>query len=306
MLPLRPATAADSGYARQVKHAAYRGMVMAQLQVVEFAIDFARQNRGIGSKVLSRFLEMARAKGKLAQLNVMKTNVKARAMYEKLGFVVYAENENQYALRYAEDKVAELASARLKAALAAGTHPKPEQVETLLARCAVEPDFYVRDMLTWALTRHPPDIVVPRLLATLQSTVAQARSQALHTLSKIRDASTWSAITPSLLHDADDEVAKSAWRAAVMLVPDDERTDLAAQLVSQLGRGDRQMQLSLSRALLAVGTDAVEPVLQEALASEDPAVRAHAAATRRLLRDPDSAFDVDIDAAKRTFTLTKP
>src|SRR6478609_6062447 len=124
MLQLRPATAADSDYARQVKHAAYRDMVMAQfgawdqavqdgffdkswndgnysiilmdgepcgfcridehdrtLQLVEFAIDVAMQNRGIGSKVLSRFLEMARAKGKLAQLNVMKTNEKARALY---------------------------------------------------------------------------------------------------------------------------------------------------------------------------------------------------------------------------------
>lgn len=85
----------------------------------------------------------------------------------------------------------------------------------LLSRCAVEPDFFVRDMLTWALIRFPSDITVPRLVAELQSDVAQARSQALHTLSKIKDRRTFEAITPSLLADRDDDVARSAWRAAV-------------------------------------------------------------------------------------------
>ena len=40
-------------------------------------------------------------------------------------------------------------SARLQAALAAGTHPDPAYVGALIEQCAVEPDFYVRDMLTW-------------------------------------------------------------------------------------------------------------------------------------------------------------
>lgn len=44
-------------------------------------------------------------------------------------------------------------STRLKAALAIGTRPQPGVVDVLVARCAVEPDFFVRDMLTWALTR---------------------------------------------------------------------------------------------------------------------------------------------------------
>ena len=226
MLQLRPATAADYAYTKTVKHAAYRPMVVAQfgpwneavqdgffdkswnegnysiilddgepcgfcridehdrtLQLVEFAIDVAKQNRGIGSRVLSRFLEMARAKGKLAQLNVMKTNTRAKSLYERLGFAVYAENDIQFKLRHAESAVVEQASIRLNAALAAGTNPDPAQVGTLLAE--------------------------------LHSTVAQARSQALHTLSKIRNASTWHAITSSLLRDPDDEVARSAWRAAV-------------------------------------------------------------------------------------------
>lgn len=195
------------------------------------------------------------------------------------------------------------ASIRLKAALAAGSQADPALLDVLVERCAIEPDFYVRDMLTWALTRLPPDITVPSLLAQLGSDRAQARSQALHTLSKIRQPSTWSAITRKLLHDADDEVARSAWRAAVILVPEGGEVALAQDLAAQLGRGDRAVQLSLSRALLTLGEAAVQPLLHAAMSSEDPAVRAHARATERLLRDPDAAFEPDLDEARRVFVL---
>lgn len=195
------------------------------------------------------------------------------------------------------------ASTRLKAALAIGSSREPGLVEALLERCAIEPDFYVRDMLTWALTRLPSDVTVPRLLAALRSERAQARSQALHTLSKIKDMSTWPAITRSLLRDADDEVARSAWRAAVVLVPDRERKDLAEELAAQLGRGDRQVQLSLSRALLALGEEVVAPLLREATVSADPKIRAHAHATERLLRTPDAAVELAVGEAKRLFAL---
>ncbi|MER5390021.1 HEAT repeat domain-containing protein [Saccharopolyspora sp. NPDC002686] len=193
-------------------------------------------------------------------------------------------------------------SVRLKAALAAGTHPDLGLVATLVARCAVEPDFFVRDMLTWALTRFPSEVTVPGLLAELRSERAQGRSQALHTLSKIGDGSTWPAITRSLLRDADDEVARSAWRAAVVLVPDAERKELAEELVGQLGRGDRTVQLSLSRALVAL-EDVAEPALQPGLASEDPVVAAHARATEMLLRDPDAGFNSVLDEARRIVAL---
>ena len=65
------------------------------------------------------------------------------------------------------------------------------------------------------------------------------------------------------------------------------------------GRGDRQMQLSLSRALTALGEEAVEPVLRAAMTNDDPHVRAHASATERLLREPDGAFQLDVAEAKR-------
>ncbi|MFD4208822.1 HEAT repeat domain-containing protein [Micromonospora tulbaghiae] len=193
-------------------------------------------------------------------------------------------------------------SARLQAALAMGTHADPAHVEALVARCAIEPNFFVRDMLTWALTRLPARLTVPRLCAELRSERAQARSQALHTLSKIGDVRAYPAVTRSLLRDADDEVARSAWRAAVVLAPDEERDALAAELASQLGRGGRDVALSLSRALVTLG-DVVEPVLRAAMASTDPAVRAHARATALLRRDPDGGFDAAVDEAKRIVAL---
>lgn len=186
--------------------------------------------------------------------------------------------------------------------MAIGTHPEPGFVDGLVARCAIEPDFFVRDMLTWALTRLPPEVTVPKLCRELGSGCAQARSQALHTLSKIGDRNVWPAITRSLLHDADDEVARSAWRAAVVLVPDGEKEVLARELAAQFGRGDREVRLSLSRALVALG-DVVEPVLRTAMAGHDPVVRAHASATERLLRDPDAGFDLAVDEARRVIAL---
>lgn len=190
-------------------------------------------------------------------------------------------------------------STRLKAALAAGSNAEPHLIDTLVARCAVEPDFFVRDMLTWALTRFPREVTVPRLLTELRSEHAQARSQALHTLSKIGDTSAWPAITRALLRDSDDTVAQSAWRAAVVLVPESEKAGLAGELAAQLGRGDRGTQLSLSSALISLGEVAVEPVLRKARASDDPAVRSHAEATERLLRDPNAGFQHAVNQVKR-------
>lgn len=192
-------------------------------------------------------------------------------------------------------------SLRLRAALAAGTDPTSVPLEALVTRCAIEPDFFVRDMLTWALTRHPAAEVVPRLLEELGSPLPQARSQALHTLSKIGDPTAWPAVSRSL-HDPDDTVAASAWRAAVSLVPDDRRSDLAAALSSELGRGEPELQRSLSRAMAALG-DAAVPALAAGAARGSAAARTHAKATQRLLADPELDFTTALDEAKRQAIL---
>ncbi|WES63538.1 hypothetical protein P0L94_13830 [Microbacter sp. GSS18] len=196
----------------------------------------------------------------------------------------------------------EAPSARLQAALAAGTAPDPAYVDALVERCAVEPDFFVRDMLTWALLRHPSDGTVTRLVDEAASASPQARSQALHTLSKIGDARGWAAITSGAIADPDDVVATTAWRAAVRLVPSGAESALAAALAAQLGRGDRDVHLSLSRALVELG-DAGDAALDTAAVHADPRIRAHAMATRRLRENPDEAFDAAIDEAKRHVAL---
>ncbi|BDC72552.1 HEAT repeat domain-containing protein [Prescottella equi] len=188
-------------------------------------------------------------------------------------------------------------SDRLRTALAVGTDADPAFAEALVARCGVEPDFFVRDMLTWALCRLPAEVTVPLLIDELGSDITQARSQALHTLSKIGDTRAWPAVR-TLLHDRHDDVARSAWRAAVAVVPPGAEPDLAADLATELGRGDRDRQLSLSRALVALGDD-VLPALDVAAADADPYVRTHAQATQRLHLDPDSGFTVSVELARR-------
>ncbi len=193
-------------------------------------------------------------------------------------------------------------SVRLRAALAAGTSPHEDDLEDLVLRCAVEPEFFVRDVLTWALTRHEPGRTVDRVVVELGSPEPQARSQALHTLSKIGDRRAFAAITPALLHHADVEVARAAWRAAVVLVTPGSEDALAARLVSQLGRGDREVRLSLSRALVDLGAAGAAAV-ERATGHRDPEVRAHALATQRLRTHPDEGFDLALVAAERELTL---
>ncbi|MBF4571669.1 HEAT repeat domain-containing protein [Herbiconiux sp. VKM Ac-1786] len=189
------------------------------------------------------------------------------------------------------------ASSRLQAALTAGTRPADAYARVLVGQCRVEPDFFVRDMLTWALTRHDRDTVVELLLPELDSPIAQARSQALHTLSKVGDPRAFPAITVALLTDADDIVARNAWRTASGLAPDDaHRASLATTLVTQLGRGDRDLRLSLTQSFVRLG-EASRAALDTASTDARPDVRAHALATAHLLADPEADFDVAMAAA---------
>ena len=97
-------------------------------------------------------------------------------------------------------------------------------------------------------------------------------------------------------------MARTAWRAAVALVPPEDAAALAAILSTQFNRGDRVLQRSLSRALATLG-DAAVPVVQRAKLHRDAGVRTHAFATERLFRNPDEGFDVAIAAAQRTVAL---
>lgn len=176
---------------------------------------------------------------------------------------------------------------RLQAAMAIGTRAEPRDLDVLIARCRVEPDFFVRDMLTWALTRHPVEATLPLLLTELNSPVPQAVAQALHTLSKIGDARAFPHITDAHLTSTDDEVARTAWRTAAGLAAPADRIALAIRMTPQLGRGDREMRRSLSRAFLQLGESA-RPALEEHDSGHDSG---HARTTLLMLDDPDLGFD---------------
>ncbi|MDM7891988.1 HEAT repeat domain-containing protein [Curtobacterium caseinilyticum] len=193
-------------------------------------------------------------------------------------------------------------SARLRAVMAAGTEARPDDLEVLVERCAVEPDLQVREALTWSLVRLPAEVVVPRLVTELQRPEAQARSQALHTLSKIRDGSVFPEVAERL-GDDDPGVRRTAWRAAVLLAPDDERAALARRLSRELGQGDRETRLALSRALVTLGEDVVAPVLADASARRGDAVREHVAETERLFADPDAGSALALARARREVAL---
>jgi HEAT repeat protein len=166
-------------------------------------------------------------------------------------------------------------SLRLKAALAAGTYPKAEYIDDLVAQCAIEPDFFVRDTLTWALMRNEIPSVVSRLNPELNSENPQARSQALHTLTKIGEEKYYSLITQEHLFDADDKVAATAWRAASVLAPDNEKPQLVELLLTQLGRGSSDLQFDLTRFLCNLGEYIVAP-LNIAINSPKEEVSLHA------------------------------
>ena len=169
-------------------------------------------------------------------------------------------------------------SVRLQAALAAGTYPEDAYIEVLVTQCAHESDFFVRDTLSWALMRHDIGKVVERLKSELNSDNPQAKSQALHTLSKIGDKQFYTLITNEHHFDPLDKVAVTAWRAASVLVPENERFTLTRVLISQLGRGDSDLQFDLTRFLCALGDVIIQP-LQQLSSSEDENVRLHAAFT---------------------------
>ena len=98
-------------------------------------------------------------------------------------------------------------------------------------------------------------------------------------------------------------MARSAWRAAVSLVPTGNKADLVGELCTQLGRGDQEVQRSLSRAIAALG-DVILPMLRERASHDHEGIRTHAMATERLLQDPEEDFDAAV--AQRSAWLLSP
>jgi HEAT repeat protein len=194
-------------------------------------------------------------------------------------------------------------SQRLAAALAAGTRPDDSQIDILVQRCSVEPDFFVRDMLTWALLRHSTENLYPKLLDELNSPISQAKSQALHTLTKIAHPESWKHVSDDLIFSEDSEVARAAWRLAAKLSPESVQLTLATKLCQRLGKGDHDFKLSLSRALAQIGEKAQIPLVDLAK-SETDEISTHAKFTLALIENPELGESYSINFARKLDLLT--
>ncbi|UNX54514.1 HEAT repeat domain-containing protein [Georgenia sp. TF02-10] len=159
---------------------------------------------------------------------------------------------------------------RQAAALDLGTLADPGAARALVARLWSEPDFFVRDTLSWAVTR-VAEAAAPLLLDALAGADTASRVQAVHVLSKIADPATTDAIVPLAADDDPDVAAKARW--ALTRIGDPRAIPA---LAAQLGTGDSNGRNGLTRDLASFGRAAV-PCLVTALTSDEAPMRRHAA-----------------------------
>lgn len=168
---------------------------------------------------------------------------------------------------------------RQTAALELGGLEDPVAAPALVARLWSEPDFFVRETLTWAVARVDA-AATPLLLDALHADDDSTRVRALHALSKIADPATTAAMLP-LTDDPSPDVAATA-RWALTRTGDPRAV---AVLAAQLGVGDDDRRNSLTREIASFGEAAV-PAVTAALSSLDPAVREHAVDVLCLVGSP--------------------
>ena len=159
---------------------------------------------------------------------------------------------------------------RLHAVMALGQLANVAALPALLARLGAEPDFFVRDNVSWALLRIGDAAVLP-LIAMLDDTNHVVRYHAAHSLSKLGDARAVKALIITL----DDTDAHVVQKAIYALGSIRDARALSA-LTSRLGNGSREAQSALHDALVAFGATAV-PHLLIMLDHADIAVRVEVA-----------------------------
>lgn len=171
---------------------------------------------------------------------------------------------------------------RIRAALVLGAAQHRAALPDLIERLGHEPDFFVREHLTWAIVRMGPD-AVPPLLELLENPDAAVRLQAVHTLSKMADPASAAALN-EVVNDPDDGVARRAiFALGQMGHPGALRT-----LMAGLGHPDPERRNTLSTALVNYGASAL-PLLLEMLRHPEAQKRVHAADVLGLLGDPVAA-----------------
>lgn len=175
-------------------------------------------------------------------------------------------------------------SVRQRAALHLGTHGDDSIADELVSILVGEPDFYVRETLTWAVVTRA-SATYPHLVEALRDESLRegpARVYLLHALSKIRDPASVAEILPHA-DDEDDAVAAKAWWALGRI----GTPGAVTELLDHLGVEQDFRRRELTRALEQAGEAAVEG-LTERLEHPETGVRRHAAEVLLGIGDPET------------------
>jgi HEAT repeat protein/GNAT superfamily N-acetyltransferase len=155
---------------------------------------------------------------------------------------------------------------RIEAALEIGKVADLSALPVLLTRLGAEPDFFVRENVTWAIVRMGDAAVLP-LIALLGGDDESARFNAAHTLSKLAD----DRAVPALLALLDD-VSPALVQKAVYALGRIGDVRALPPLVARVGVGTRELRSTVNEALEAFGERAVAALVGR-LDDGDGAVR---------------------------------
>lgn len=176
---------------------------------------------------------------------------------------------------------------RYEAAMAVGTRCETECADPLVNALWTEPDFFVRETMTWAVLRLEEDTRLAVLAAVATDQSPDVRTRALHVLSKFANPETVDAVLAHI-NDPDAVVARKArWALSRIREP-----RAVPHLVALLGEHEAEERNALTDDVAAFGSAAIE-FLVEALASDVAAVRLHAADVLCYIGHPDAEQAAD-------------
>jgi HEAT repeat protein len=125
----------------------------------------------------------------------------------------------------------------------------------LVEALATEPDFFIREYLTWSIVR-VADAATPLLIRMLRDARAQARHGAAHTLGKIADPRATAALTAALQDDDPIVVSKAAFALGAI-----GAVEAAPALSNLLGGENRELESTLVSVFDRLGSPAIPAVL---------------------------------------------
>ena len=71
-----------------------------EIQLVDIALLTEYRSRGIGTSLIKELIDEATAAGKVVQLHVLKTNRRAKRLYERLGFKSTGESGMHFEMEW--------------------------------------------------------------------------------------------------------------------------------------------------------------------------------------------------------------